>query len=113
MSRKKSLTIYPSMPTITTSYAFDFERLKEVGYEGKRIGGKKVGKGMAIYEGRYSFEGDFVNDVREGYGILKYDGQVVYVGSWQNNMFHGKGTIYTFPNVLKYRGWDKYSGFFK
>lgn len=56
-SRKKSMVICPSATTIVQQFCFNFDKLIEVCYEGKLIGGKKTGKGIVKYEGRYVYEG--------------------------------------------------------
>lgn len=38
-------------------YCFNFDKLVEVNYEGKLVGGRKTGKGIVKYEGRYVYEG--------------------------------------------------------
>lgn len=111
-SRKRSLIISPSSTTISIFHVFDFEKLIEIGYEGKKLAGKKTANGIATYEGRYSYDGEFVRDIREGYGVLKQGKEIVYIGGWKNGLFNGKGTINVFPSIMKYKNWRSYTGHF-
>jgi hypothetical protein len=111
-SRKRSLIISPSCTTISVFHIFDFERLSEVSYEGKRLAGKKSAYGLAVYENRFSYEGEFVRDFREGNGILRQGKEVLYSGAWKGGVFHGKGTLTLFPNTIKYKNWKSYTGHF-
>jgi hypothetical protein len=51
------MVISPSATTIIQQFCFNFDKLMEANYEGKLIGGKKTGRGIAKYEGRYMYEG--------------------------------------------------------
>jgi hypothetical protein len=71
-SRKKSIIISPSS-TAMPGHMFEFDRLVELNYQGKIIGGRKVGRGTAKYEGRLSYDGEFARGVREGNGTLRFN----------------------------------------